>query len=1290
MLRELLTAREVGLRAAARVVPDGALPESTLRHWYQGEAAPHATAAFWSLVDQLDGPTGPYGSTIHPREEWEAVLRAAQAESSKGRSESPTAPRKRNRTGERAAMDAFVKDRSPHAPSYLWWHAELPVGKTTLLTDYAAQPYDNADVLSCILSEKLGTNTRTGFLKTIGEQFEVDTPRRKRSDEARFAHLLAGAAAKSRKNRRQLVLVIDGLDEDLAWPAAGAPPTEAGSIAALLPADPPANVRIIVSSRLSGPLPADVPDLHPLRLRDCLRPLTAGDRAKEVEQASLADLERLRATDPGRAVTDLLAMTDDGAGLRVSDLADLTGASVEAVTGLLHNRQQRCIISNDAPTGTYLLSHQGMSQAIRRGWDRPNDDRRSRELHTWADRWHAAGWPEGAPPHLLTEWPQPPDDLGRREHVLLDPQRQLRVADTLGPQLALDQLRALSDGFTRATVPGPPGPPGPPGIDTAVRLAASLDLMQRRVGEVPPRAPVLLARLGDVPRARTVARSEPHLVRRAARLAQVAVEAARVRHPHATAIALEAADCTVRAGRYTPRAGGVFQDACADVAEAADALASSGRKTEAKALYRAVLLSGASDLNTLVRGSELFTEGGDRRFVEALEEHAEDLSLIAPRAQAIAVDVWATIARLSSSRSLPNLDRIEALCKNLALVDGLAVVDVLALGAHALATTTGRRTWAEAVLRAARDRLFTALVRLDPTPADQAHRGREFSATVERMARAETAVGLGRTPHLDAGLLVTALAQGVRTGVLDDDLFERAETFLAAVNAQIAAEDAARLAAQQEQRRARRREQDARREALATQRRATEAARGRTRTTRRSPLPKQPEPAATSATDVPAVPAPRPVAEDIEPLPRPVTRLQYAEQLLHSGNLELGREQLAAALHDSLPTAPVVLHGGWTEDLIRALGTAGELAQAEGLVRPCARHYAALSLGCSFGGRAAEAAAYAREAARLMPHTPHFAVRAAVAQALAHAGDADAAVSLARAEDPADTTTPSSVRARRTRRALLLVAAGIARHAPERAAELVAPAVRLAQRRLDAGSPVNQLPSLAELLLTLPDPSQPGPELGRAITLAAEFTDRPRQSWDTDSAVVLSLLRRRLGCTPPQARTPDEPDAWLHSLRPERTPHSELALFSALDGDTAAAHRIADAAATPTARATALAAAARVLAGTPATLPIEEPENGTLELCLALTHALTHALGSTDTDRAAARGLLHASLADGSWTQAMPLLPQLAPSSLRFLSALVTAHLDVESARWTPGAVEPRSAALRARTGPDNTKAAGR
>ncbi|MGW2869967.1 hypothetical protein [Kitasatospora sp. NPDC001225] len=1250
MLQESIDARGLKRRAAARLVSDGALRESVLRSWCHGKAAPYATDSFWSLIEHLQDPDGRH---LYPREEWEAALRAAQGETTRGRHDWKAESERRGRKRERAAMDAFVCDRSPQAASYLWWHAQLPVGKTALLTDYARQPPKDVDTLICVLSEEHGRNTRTGFLADLRQQLQVPELRRKRSDEAEFTHLLTKAAGRSRKQKRQLLLVVDGLDEDLAWPTAGAPGgTGVASIAALLPAAPAANVRVIVSSRRSGPLPADVPEGHPLRGRECLRPLAAGDWSEVVEQAGFADLERLRTTNLGRAVTDLLAITDGGGGLRAADLTELTGASVEDVTDLLHSRERRCIVSNEESAGAHLLSHPEMPHAIRREWDQATRERCTRRLHAWAERWREAGWPEGSPTYLLTEYPQMLDTAGERGRFLLDPLRQLRVEAASGPQVMLDQLRLLKSELKAVEVSDPEQQEA----GTAVRLAAALDLVQRRIGPVPPRAPVLLVRLGDVARACTVARSEPELVVRAARLAEVAVEAARAWHPDATAIAREAADCMVRAGRFTPRAGGFFEDACAEVAEAARALDTIGRRDEAKALFRAVVLSDAADMDALADGAVLLSAGSYERFVEVLEEHAEELSEADPRAQAMAVDIWATIARASGSRSVANLDRIERLCTAIDLSDGLIVVDVLAIAAQALATM-GRRSKAWDVLKTARDRLHAALVGLD-SPADRAHRGREFSGTMDRMVRAETAAGTGLTPHLDAKLLVTALGQGVRTGVLGDDQLERAEAFLAAVDEQVAAEHAAHLAAKKEERRAHRAKVEASAKALKEERDAKRnlAQAPPTRRTRpRAQADEEPSPS--------TVPGRSPALGNHEPVIGPVTRLQYAEQLVHDGNVELGREQVEAAVRSSLPDSPIVLSARSAEELLRALGTAGEFGRAEQLISFStepgnrARQLAALSMGCSLGGRSPEAVAYAHEAARLIPPAPHFAVQGAVAQALAHAGDAEAALAVARMEESADTKASPSVRGRRTRRALLLVAVGLARHDPERAAELIGPAVRLVQRRIGVGRPVGQLPVLAELLLAVPDPMRPDPELSEAIRLASKFVNGPRQTWDREETVLLALLRR-LGCAPAPGRAAGELDEWLSSLRPERTPHAELALLSALDGDAASALRVANAAPTPTARAVALAAAAHVLAGAPAILPVEEPQDSTVRLCLALAHARGDRHGRTDADRAAAQGLLQELLTDGGWTQAIPLLPRLVPESLHPLSELVAAHIS--------------------------------
>ena len=68
--------------------------------------------------------------------------------------------------------------------------------------------------------------------------------------------------AQTAEQCQRLVLVVDGLDED------GGVTTgpDAYSIAALLPTrGPPDGLRVIVAGRPDPPVPADVPDNHPLR-----------------------------------------------------------------------------------------------------------------------------------------------------------------------------------------------------------------------------------------------------------------------------------------------------------------------------------------------------------------------------------------------------------------------------------------------------------------------------------------------------------------------------------------------------------------------------------------------------------------------------------------------------------------------------------------------------------------------------------------------------------------------------------------------------------------------------------------------------------------------------------------------------------------------------------------------------------------------------------------------------------------------------------------------------------------
>lgn len=77
---------------------------------------------------------------------------------------------------------------------------------------------------------------------------------------ARFLDLMA-AAATCREASERLVLIVDGLDEDRGVTG----DEDSYSIAALLPAVPPAGMWIVVAGRPYLPPPADVADSHPLR-----------------------------------------------------------------------------------------------------------------------------------------------------------------------------------------------------------------------------------------------------------------------------------------------------------------------------------------------------------------------------------------------------------------------------------------------------------------------------------------------------------------------------------------------------------------------------------------------------------------------------------------------------------------------------------------------------------------------------------------------------------------------------------------------------------------------------------------------------------------------------------------------------------------------------------------------------------------------------------------------------------------------------------------------------------------
>ncbi|WP_159048708.1 hypothetical protein [Streptomyces sp. NRRL F-4489] len=1120
-------------------------------------------------------------------------------------------------------MNAFISDARSTAPSYLCWHADSPVGKTVLLADYVQRPPLNTDVLNFFVSAH-GTDTRAEFEKHMADQIrallrspEQPMPR----GVQQWKRLFAAAAETSRKHGRKLLLVVDGLDDDVAWSgltAAGEPPATGGtslpgivrgSIAALLPAAPPPGMRVIVSFRRGVRYPDDLPARHPLRQRAHLRALAPVEGVRQVRRDPAA---------LGESVAGLLAAS--GGGLRTADLAELAGLPPDWVNRLIQGPAGRSLILDDPVAQTYVLAHPSLAQAIREDLGDQVIAQHTRALLAWSRRWRTAGWPPGTPPYPLTHQLRLLTSAAERAAYVLDMPRLRRLASTAGPEKALAQLDALEEEIS-------PSDTAPGDLAVLVPLIAARALLRRESREVPPGAPALLVRLGEVERARGVARSAPTMAARAMHLADVAVEMTYAKREGADAVALEAAQWLSRTDQGFP---GGYQDTESSkrFLEAARTLMSLNDLGAARTLLRAVIHDKAAGTETLATAVGLLATANDADGVIALYERAENLSEGGVRDRAAAVDLWGALARAVPSLSSDAGGRIVAICEKLGPSDGLEAADVLARAASALSRLPARRQrMAQEAARDALARITEALADPDALPEDdQAHLGRELAGTLARLAQAvdDDAMPPTRYALKEISRLLESLPEGLLTGVLGDVIPERALLLIEA--------------------REERQEQEA--EAASANARDKKNAARRKKYAERA----HKEPGGVQRQDRPAsrhrLPAGLRPSHD-GPQRDDVLLLHEADTQLEAGNLLRSRELLETALRASpAPSSYPPVPEDWTVSLSQALGFTGDSRKAETLVadlagaRDRALHLAALSLGCSLGGRMNAGGRYAHEAARLTSGNTDPALMNVVAQALAHAGDGPAALA-----------TATGRTATQKRQALTAVAAGLTRHCPEEAARIAEPLTEDLIRRIDAGSPLRTLPELAALLLAYPDIRQPDTRLHEALQLASlrlSETPPPRHA---PSMTVLTLLQR-LGCLPERDShaVASLTNSWQHSLQPGGESCAELALLSAVDGDTTALWRHAEAARTPDGRATALYAAAAYLAGAPVTLATDSRAGDrVVRTCLAL--ALASGDGSPPAE-ATARRLVRDLLGTDSWTHTIPLLPQLAPGALRHLSLI--------------------------------------
>ncbi|WP_438867862.1 hypothetical protein, partial [Paractinoplanes ferrugineus] len=426
-------------------------------------------------------------------------------------------PRLAERDAELAELAGFClqEQRGP----YVWWQAGPWAGKSALLSTFVLDPpaevRSRVQVVAFFITARLaGSDTRAAFVAAVSEQLTALTGQQPPAvldeglREAWLLNLLAEAAMACRERGVRLVLLVDGLDEDRS--TAGG--EHAHSIAGLLPADPPARMRVIVAGRPNPPVPDDVPHWHPLRDPGIVRRLSASTYARDLQRLGQSELRRLLTGSP--VEQDLLGLLAAArGGLSGPDLRELTGAGLVVIEGVLHTVAGRTFTRRtaewDPDTGpeVYLLGHEELQQAATSyvGEARLTDYRL--RLHAWADTYRAATdgrppWPPGTPEYLLRGYPRMLSAVGavsRLVDLVTDPDRHNRMLDlTGGDAAALVEITTCQD----LVLAGPN-----PDLEAMLRLCVRRDNLTGRNSNIPTDLPAVWATLHQPSRAEALARS---------------------------------------------------------------------------------------------------------------------------------------------------------------------------------------------------------------------------------------------------------------------------------------------------------------------------------------------------------------------------------------------------------------------------------------------------------------------------------------------------------------------------------------------------------------------------------------------------------------------------------------------------------------------------------------------------------------------------------------------------------------------------------------------------------------
>ncbi len=368
------------------------------------------------------------------------------------------------RAGELEAIGAFATGQpsalAPPESQHAWLVGGPWAGKTALLAEAMHVLPPEVDCVAYFLTRPTGDADRERFLAAVVPQLAwlLGTDPPSTLDEHVFRQLWEQAAQRTADQGRQLLLIVDGLDEDLRPGGHSVAGWLPGRLPGRLPGLP---ARVLVASRLYPRLPDDVDPAHPLAALTPDKRYTLPDSPHAVllrERAAQEITQLLRRASDDLALDVLGLLTAARGGpLAAADLATLAGSQLLKVRDVLDGEAARTLQQvGPADTPRYTFAHETLLARCQH--HDVGDPGHIRRIEEWAETWRDSGWPtahdgrQGTPLYLLDRYPQTLyDDPPRLAALVGDVGWVTAVIRTLGVDAVLAELKTAG-----ATAPGEP------------------------------------------------------------------------------------------------------------------------------------------------------------------------------------------------------------------------------------------------------------------------------------------------------------------------------------------------------------------------------------------------------------------------------------------------------------------------------------------------------------------------------------------------------------------------------------------------------------------------------------------------------------------------------------------------------------------------------------------------------------------------------------------------------------------------------------------------------------------